>query len=220
MPGRSIVIILTNNLMLTSKVVGGESVVVVVGGCSVSRRIPSPDPPSAGAASTRPPKFSRPVQFLKTTLQNSSRNVSDCGPTGQEDTRLLKQISPLNNPHVAVTFLHESHVLSENSSRHSPSSSTTKWQNGPILSNTDVQNGDSVGSTSVGVSVGDVVSPNGVMMSVLVSPVLLVELDLEELDDELGSSHCSVPKGRTSVIANKYTRVDIVSSFLQIDSSE
>ena len=84
-----------------------------------------------------------------------------------------------------------------------------------------MQNGDSVGSTSVGVSVGtagDVVSPNGVMMSVLVSPVLLVELELEELDDELDdSSHCFVPKGRTSDITNKYSRVDIVSSFCRLN---
>lgn len=82
-----------------------------------------------------------------------------------------------------------------------------------MLSNTDVQNGDSVGWTSVaGVSVdtaGDVVS---VILSIPVSPVsLLVELELEELDDELDSSHCSVPKGRTSAINSKYSRADIVS---------
>lgn len=74
-----------------------------------------------------------------------------------------------------------------------------------MFSNTDVQNGDSVGSTTVGVSVGtagDVVSPNVVIRGVSVS-VLLVELDLEELDDELESSHCSVPMGRMSDITNK-----------------
>lgn len=74
-----------------------------------------------------------------------------------------------------------------------------------MFSNTDVQNGDSVGSTSVGVSVGtagDVVAPNVVIRGVSVS-VLLVELDLEELDDELESSHCSVPMGRMSDITNK-----------------
>ena len=74
-----------------------------------------------------------------------------------------------------------------------------------MFSNTDVQNGDSVGSTSVGVSVGtagDVVSPNVEIRGVSVS-VLLVELDLEELDDELDSSHCSVPMGRMSDITNK-----------------
>ena len=64
--------------ILTGKVVEGISVVVIVGGCSVSGCIPSPDPPSPGAASTRPPgKPSSPVQFLKTTVQNSSRKVSD-----------------------------------------------------------------------------------------------------------------------------------------------
>lgn len=93
-----------------------------------------------------------------------------------------------------------------------------------MLSNTDVQNGDSVGTTSVVVSVvssGDVVSLN-VVASVSVSPVMLVELELEELDeleelveldDELDSSHCSVPMGRMSDIANKYSRADIISSF-------
>ncbi len=93
-----------------------------------------------------------------------------------------------------------------------------------MLSNIDVQNGDSVGSTSVVDSVvteGDVVSLNGVVVSV--SPVLLVELELEELEDELeiedevedelDSSHCSVPMGSTRAITNKYNRPDIVSSF-------
>lgn len=89
-----------------------------------------------------------------------------------------------------------------------------------MLSNIDVQNGDSVGSISVGASVGtvgDVVSSNGVIVSVSVSPVLLVELELEELDDELDSSHCFVPMGRTSDIINKYNRPDIFSSFTRLN---
>ena len=89
-----------------------------------------------------------------------------------------------------------------------------------MLSNIDVQNGESVGWTPVLVSVGtvgDVVSPNGVVVSVSVSSVLLVELELEELDDELDSSHCFVPMGRMSAIINKYNRQDIFSSFTRLN---